>query len=80
MTLARGPYLSPRARWSGEPEAIGTAAHERSMMLELASTLEEWPARNIVFRRRLDQVAQEIVRMVSIRTDLPAPPRARAEP
>jgi hypothetical protein len=36
------------------------------MMLELASTLEEWPARNIVFRRRLDQVAREVVRLAGI--------------
>lgn len=63
MTLARGPYLSPRARFAEESEVIGTAAHERSMMLELASTLEGWPVRNIVVRRRLDRVAREIVRM-----------------
>lgn len=64
MSFSRRPFPLPQLRRPvGEPEAIGSAAHQRSMMLELASTLEEWPARNIVFRRRLDQVAREIVRL-----------------
>jgi hypothetical protein len=71
MKPMRGPLLSPCTKTSrGELEAIGSAEHERSMMLELASTLEEWPARNIVVRRRLDHVAREIVRLASVQPDL----------
>lgn len=66
MTLARGPRLSARARPSEDPDDIGTPAHERMMMLELANTLEEWPVRNIVVRQRLDLIVREIVRQASV--------------
>lgn len=66
MILARGPCLSARARPSEDPDDIGTPAHERMMMLELANTLEEWPVRNIVVRQRLDLIAREIVRQASV--------------
>lgn len=68
MRAMRGPLLSPRSNRLEEPEAIGSPELERLMMLELASTLEEWPARNIVVRERLDLAAREIVRLASVRS------------
>lgn len=36
---------------------------ERLMLLELAADLENWPARNLVFRTALDRAAHDLVRL-----------------
>ena len=70
MTPSRGPLLSPRSnRRIGESEPIDSPEHERSMMLELASTLLDWPVRNIVVRHRLDHAAGEIIRLAGVQQD-----------
>ena len=38
---------------------------ERTLLLELATSLQKWPARNEVFRKALDRAAQDLVRMAS---------------
>ena len=48
-----------------ESEALGTAFHERVMLLELATDLKNWPARNLVFRTALDRAAEDLVTMAS---------------
>jgi hypothetical protein len=35
------------------------------MLLELATDLQNWPARNLVFRAALDRAADDLVRMAS---------------
>ena len=67
MTYLRGPFLSPRPRKADDPEEIGSPAHQRLMLLELASELENWPVRNIVYRHALDGVAREIMQLASHR-------------
>ena len=61
MTLPR----RPRPDWRDSKEAIGSPEMDRVNMLELASTLEEWPVRNQVIRHALDQAARELVRLAS---------------
>ena len=41
---------------------------DRAMLLELATSLQNWPARNVVFKKALDRAAQDLVRMASERT------------
>jgi hypothetical protein len=43
--------------------AADTEAYERLMLLELATDLESWPARNLVVRQALDRAAQDLVAM-----------------
>lgn len=38
---------------------------ERTMLLELASNLQNWPARNVVFQKALDRAAEDLVRMAA---------------
>lgn len=63
MTHSQETYLARRLKAVDEPEDIGSASHLQYFLLDLASTLDDWPARNSVFRHRLDQVAHEIVRL-----------------
>jgi hypothetical protein len=61
------PGLLSSAR--GRPAPIGveraadSEAYERLMLLELATDLESWPARNLVVREALDRAAQDLVAM-----------------
>ena len=48
----------------GEEAAADSDAYERLMLLELATDLERWPARNPVVRHALDRAAQDLVAMV----------------
>jgi hypothetical protein len=41
----------------GKRAPLGTPAHERLMLLELATDLQNWPARNLIFRAALDRAA-----------------------
>lgn len=63
------PDLLSSTRTRPMPErkrgALGTASHERLMLLELATDLKNWPARNPVFRTALDRAAQDLVTMAS---------------
>ena len=60
----RPPTLSSTQRLRGGKCApLGSPAHERLMLLELATDLQNWPARNLVFRTALDRAAEDIVRM-----------------
>ena len=61
-----GPRPTPRGGRLNDSDAIGSPAHQRSMLLEFASSLEEWPVRSGEYRKRLDQVAREIVRLASL--------------
>lgn len=66
MSPSIGPAKAKRRpAFSGGGDEVGSLADERAALLELASALEQWPARNIVFRRALDEAALEIVRMAS---------------
>ena len=47
----------------GEEGAADSDAYERLMLLELATDLENWPARNLVVREALDRAAQDLVAM-----------------
>jgi hypothetical protein len=47
----------------GEDAAVDSEAYERLMLLELATDLESWPARNLVVREALDRAAQDLVAM-----------------
>ena len=58
LSSARGRHLP-----IGENAAADTEAHERLMLLELATDLESWPARNLVVRQALDRAAQDLVAM-----------------
>lgn len=49
----------------GEGAALDAPTHDRLMLLELATDLQGWPARNLVFRDALDRAAQELARMAS---------------
>ena len=57
LSSARGRHLP-----IGE-NAADTEAHERLMLLELATDLESWPVRNLVVRQALDRAAQDLVAM-----------------
>jgi hypothetical protein len=46
-----------------ETAELGSEFHERLMLLELATDLQNWPARNVVFRKALDRAAQDLVRI-----------------
>ena len=47
----------------GENGPVDTASHERLLLLELATDLQNWPARNMVFRQALDRAAHDLVRL-----------------
>ena len=47
----------------GENARLGTVSHERLLLLELATDLQNWPARNMVFRQALDRAADDLVRL-----------------
>ena len=49
----------------GESAVLGTPTHDRLMLLELATDLQGWPARNLVFRNALDRAAQELAKIAS---------------
>lgn len=49
----------------GEGVALDTPQHERLMLLELATDLQRWPARNVVFRRALDRAARDLAKLAS---------------
>jgi hypothetical protein len=53
----RARPLPQTVRVSVEP------THEREMLLELATNLQAWPARNVVFKRALERAAQDLVRI-----------------
>ena len=46
-----------------EDTATDSEAHERLLLLELATDLESWPVKNLVVRQALDRVAQDLVAM-----------------
>jgi hypothetical protein len=52
-----------RHRHTGEDAAADSDAYERLMLLELATDLESWPAKNLVVRQALDRAAQDLVAM-----------------
>ena len=60
-----GLLSSARARHLpiGEEGAADSESYERLMLLELATDLESWPARNLVVREALDRAAQGLVAM-----------------
>ena len=58
LSSARGRRLP-----AGEEGAADSDAYERLMLLELATDLENWPARNLVVREALDRAAQDLVAM-----------------
>ena len=43
--------------------ASAEPADEREMLLNLATDLQAWPARNVVFKRALERAARDLVRM-----------------
>lgn len=63
MKLTSGQYLSRHLTAWQDPDAIGSPTHKRSIVLELARTLDDLLERNIVFSPQLDQVAREIARL-----------------
>jgi hypothetical protein len=58
LSSARGRRSSIGEEGEADPEA-----HERLLLLELATDLECWPARNRVVREALDRAAQDLVAM-----------------
>jgi len=38
---------------------------DRTLLLELATSLKNWPAQHVVFRKALDRAAQHLVQMAS---------------
>ena len=50
---------------AGEDAAADSEAYERLMLLELATDLETWPARNLVVRQALDRAARDLVAMAA---------------
>lgn len=50
---------------AGESALPDSPAHERLLLLELASDLQNWPVRNLVFRHALDRAAQDLVMIAS---------------
>lgn len=58
LSSARGARVRTREHITAHPEA-----HERLMLLELATDLESWPARNLVVREALDRAARDLVAM-----------------
>ena len=50
---------------TGENAPMDSVAQERLMLLELATDLRNWPARNLVFRDALDRAAQDLLAMAS---------------
>lgn len=64
--IPRTPSLNPAQRLRGGKNApLGSPSHERLMLLELATDLQNWPARNLVFKTALDRAAEDLVRMAS---------------
>lgn len=47
----------------GEEGEAASESYERLLLLELATDLESWPARNLVVREALDRAAQDLVAM-----------------
>jgi hypothetical protein len=58
LSSGRGRHLPASDAAAGDSEA-----HERLMLLELATDLESWPVRNLVIRQALDRAAQDLVAM-----------------
>ena len=58
---------SGHTRRKGESDArkLDAVFQERVMLLELATDLQNWPARNQVFKKALDRAAQDLVRLAS---------------
>ena len=56
LASARGRHLP-----IGEEGPSESEAYERLLLLELATDLESWPARNLVVREALDRAAQDRV-------------------
>ena len=50
---------------TGENARRDSASQDRLMLLELATDLQNWPARNLVFRQALDLAAQDLMTMAS---------------
>lgn len=63
MIRGRRHLMRWRLTDADDAEEIGSTAHDRLMLLQLASELERWPARNIVYRNALGGVAREIVQL-----------------
>jgi hypothetical protein len=58
-----GLLSSARHLRAGEDAPADSEAYERLLLLELATDLESWPARNLVVREALDRAAQDLVAM-----------------
>ena len=55
----------------GEEGSVESEAYERLLLLELATDLESWPARNLVVREALDRAAQDLVALAGKGQDQP---------
>ena len=60
LSSSRGRHLQ-----TAEEAAADSDAYERLMLLELATDLESWPARNPVVRHALDRAARDLVAMAA---------------
>jgi hypothetical protein len=54
--------ITDKPHWVRRAHAIGDdlSTQEWALFTELASVLDDWPARNVVVRRALDHAAREL--------------------
>ena len=65
MRSRKGGLRGSDEIFAGAGDVMDTPTHDRLMLLELATDLQGWSARNLVFRNALDRAARELARMAS---------------
>ena len=61
--IAKTALAERETRYRRDTGEVERGEDDRSLLLELASDLQTWSARNVVFRRALDRAAEQLIEL-----------------